>query len=97
MLSGGPPGPGSLSVVDERTGSVVRTARVGVRPMGLALDRVAGRLVVLNDGGAVGQRAADPWGWIPSWARGLLPFIPGPPRDPTIAPASISVLDMTRL
>jgi len=97
MRSGELAGPGSLSVVDERTGSVVRTARVGVRPMGLALDRAAGRLVVLNDGGLVARPAVDPWGWIPSWARGLLPFIPGPPRDPTIAPASISVLDMTRL
>ncbi len=97
MWSGGLAGPGSLSVVDEQTGKVARTVRVGVNPMSLALDRTAGRLVVLNDGGAVGQRAADPWGWIPTWARGLLPFIPGPPRDPAIAPASISVLDVARL
>ncbi len=97
MLSGGLAGPGSLSVVDEQTGKVARTVRVGVNPMGLALDRTAGRLVVLNDGGAVGQRAADPWGWVPTWARGVLPFIPGPPRDPAIAPASISVLDVARL
>jgi len=45
-----PAGPGAVSVVDTRTGQLLRTIRVGVWPMETVLNRTAHRLYVLNEG-----------------------------------------------
>jgi YVTN family beta-propeller protein len=49
-------GTGSVSVLDARTGHVVRTVTVGAAPGPIAVDRQAGRVFVANDwGGACGN------------------------------------------
>jgi len=45
-----PTRPGSVSVIDERTGAVLRTVRVGQGPVSLAFDAPTGRVFVLCAG-----------------------------------------------
>jgi len=53
-----PQGAGSLSTFDAATGALVRTTRVGVGPVQMALDVAAQRLYVLNRGPLDGERNA---------------------------------------
>jgi len=45
-----PRGPGSVSMVDERTGAVLRTVRVGQSPVAIAFDAPTRRVFVLSAG-----------------------------------------------
>jgi hypothetical protein len=46
-------------------------------------------------GGTV--RVPNPWGWVPPWLRSVLPFLPpGLPRTRTV-PASVTIIDTSRL
>ena len=45
-----PSGPGSVSMVDERTGAVLRTVAVGRSPVAIAVDAPTGRVFVLSAG-----------------------------------------------
>jgi len=87
---------GMLSVVDERSGQVVRTLAVGSVPLTLALDRRHDRLLV-GCIGAFGGTPDDPWGWVPSQVRHLLPFLPHPPAPIRTPQGSVLILDTTRL
>jgi DNA-binding beta-propeller fold protein YncE len=92
----GPTGTGSLQVVDERTGALVRTVPVGMGPFIATLDGPARRVLVFNMGGGTVQ-VLDPWSWVPLWLRRVLPFLPpGVPRTRTV-PASVTIIDTARL
>jgi DNA-binding beta-propeller fold protein YncE len=95
--SGAFTGPGLLSVLDERSGKVVRTVAVGVDPVGVVVDRQRERLFVANAGTYGLRRLNDPWGWLPGWLRRRLPLPPLPQPRPFRVPASVSVLDTTHL
>jgi hypothetical protein len=88
--------PGTLSVVDERSGQSVRTLAVGAIPVLLALDRRHDRLLV-GCIGAFGGTPDDPWGWVPGPVRRLLPFLPRPPAPTSTPQGSVMILDTTRL
>ena len=89
---------GAVSVLDARTGRVLRIIPIGVAPTAIAVDERTGRAFVLNAGGAMSIRAADGWSWLPGWLRRRLPFIPAAPSGVRVqvAPASIMVLETTR-
>ena len=93
---GGLTRPGALSVVDERSGQVVRTIATGTVPIALALDRRHDRLLV-GCIGAFGGTPDDPWGWVPGPVRRLLPFLPRPPSPIRTPQGSVMILDTTRL
>jgi DNA-binding beta-propeller fold protein YncE len=92
----GTTGTGSLEVVDERTGTLVRTVPVGMAPYFVALDGPARRALVFNAGGGT-VRVPNPWSWVPPWLRRVLPFLPaGVPRTRPV-PASVTIVDMSHL
>lgn len=70
---GNPTGPGSVSVLDARSGTVLRTVPVGVAPVALAVDQRTGGAVVVNAGGTI--PVANPWSWVPAWIRRHIPWI----------------------
>jgi len=88
--------PGTLSVVDERSGRVVRTFAVGAIPIALGLDRRHDRVLV-ECFGAFGVPPNDPWGWVPRSLRRLLPFVPPPPTPAHPAQGSVMIFDAARL
>lgn len=102
VANAGPLGPigqfmaaGMVSILDERTYAPLTTATVGANPIAIRVDERTGRVFVLNNGSlGVSITPPDPWSWLPSGVRRLLPFLE-PPR-PHIVPASISVLDASR-
>ena len=51
-----------MSVLDARSGVVLRTVVVGVAPIAVAVDERSGRAVVVNAGGPV--RIPDTWGQV---------------------------------
>ena len=89
--TGAPRGPGSVAVLDARSGVVLRTIPVGVAPGAIAVDARAARAIVLNLGGAV--HAPDTWGWMPDWLRQHLPL--GAAQEPAnrIVPGSATVVN----
>jgi DNA-binding beta-propeller fold protein YncE len=92
----GSTGDGSVSVLDARSGSLLHTIGVGRHPISLAVDEATARLFVVNtNAGCV--RAPGLWQYVPSFARRLLPFLPGPPRPTCNQPGSVSVIDTAHL
>jgi len=85
--------PGSVSVLDARTGRVVRTVRVGDLPVAVAVDEQRGRAFVATYGHVV---EADRWAWLPGWLRGRLPCVPPPPVRASAPSSSVSIIDATR-
>lgn len=92
-----------VSVVDARSGAVLRTIPFDGAPVAVAVDELRGRAVVLTSAGAISRPVVgwDPWGawacalrtWLPGPA--LLPLSPTTPRPPTrIVPAGVSVVDI---
>jgi YVTN family beta-propeller protein len=93
--AGNPLGPGRVSVLDTRSGTVLRTVPVGLAPGDVAVDERAGRALVLNLGGTV--HVPDAWTWLPSRLRRLLPFVPRQAPGARMVGGSVTVLDTTRL
>ncbi len=87
-------GAGSVTILDGRTGTVLHTVSSGVFPAQIVVDARRGHAFVVNNGGPV--RAHDAWGWVPSWLRRALPFLPRASGATRQAPSSITVLDTTR-
>lgn len=88
-------GRGSVSVLDARSGVVRRTITVGAAPVSVAVDEPTGHAFVPCEGGTI-PAPDTTWGWLPSWLRRRLPFLPPPgPRTRTL-PASVTVLDPAR-
>lgn len=90
-------GSASLVVLDLRSGRIRRTLALdGVGDGRAYVDDRAGRALVLVSGGpAVAE--PDPYGWLPSWLRRRLPFLPRPHARTRMAPATLTVLDLARL
>jgi len=83
-------GPGTVLVLDARTGASRRTAIVGVAPSAVAVDEASGQAVVVNTGGRVRGRSA--WSWVPG---SLQQWVPASARQPAAAhtdPGSVSVI-----
>ena len=87
---------GSISVLDARTGALLRTVSVGVAPRAIVVDEQTGRAFVLCDGGAITRQPPDPWAWLPRWLRRRLPFLAPPRLQTRVVPPSLTVLDATR-
>lgn len=85
---------GSVSVIDTRSGAVLRTLPAGVAPSAMAVDEGTGRAVIVNTGGQVS--GPDLWGWLPHWLRSRLPFLPGSSSTTRTVPGSVTVIDLSR-
>jgi YVTN family beta-propeller protein len=65
-------GPGTVSVLDARTGAILRTRPVGIAPTSLAVDERTGQVIVVNAGGRV--QVHDAWTWLPGSLQRYVPF-----------------------
>jgi DNA-binding beta-propeller fold protein YncE len=92
--TGMPTGPGTVSVLDGRSGSVLRSFSVGVRPRAIGVDEQSGHVFVANLGGTV--RVSDSWSWVPGWLRHWLPLIPPSGWVYRTSPGSVTILDASR-
>ncbi len=84
-------GPGTVSVLDADSGALLRTARVGVNPVAVAVDGRTGHAFAVNMGGNV--HLSDPWSRWPTWLP-RPPFVPTLPPLVTVVPGSVSMLDV---
>jgi len=91
--NGAATGPGRVTVLDERSGAVLRVVDAGMTPRALGVDTGTGHVVVVDAGGSV--TAPNAWVWIPAAIRARVPFLNSPVRT-RAAPASVSVLDLNR-
>ncbi len=85
-----------VSVLDGRSGALLRTVPLGAGYGSIAVDTQAHRAVVIMSGGQVAP-GPDAWGWVPTKVRRALPFLPQRAPGPRTQPARVSVLDITRL
>lgn len=68
----------SVSLLDARSGAVLRTIGVGCHPISLTVDETTTRLFEVNtNAGCVGR---DPFGWMPGSIRQRLLHIFQPPK-----------------
>jgi DNA-binding beta-propeller fold protein YncE len=88
-------GPGSLQVLDPRTGAVLRTISLGAAPSALVVDERANSVIVVDSGGEV--QATNSLGWLPDGLRQRLPFLPAQKSTTRTEPGSVTVLDLSRL
>jgi YVTN family beta-propeller protein len=90
--NGVPTGHGRVTVLDERSGAVLRVVDAGMTPRALGIDTGTGHVVIADAGGSVSTPNA--WAWIPAGIRRRLPFLNSPLRTRAV-PASVSVLDLS--
>jgi YVTN family beta-propeller protein len=83
-------GPGSLEVLDARSGQIARTITVGIAPSAVAVDERTGDAFVVNAGGPLSR--PDAWAWVPRWMRRWLPFHPSRDAQMRTMPGSLSVV-----
>jgi hypothetical protein len=83
-------GPGSIEVLDARSGQIARTMAVGVAPSAVAIDARTGDAFVVNAGGPLSRPGA--WVWVPRWMRRWLPFLPSRDAQTRTVPGSLSVV-----
>ena len=88
--AGNPVDPGSVEVLDARTGQITRTMAVGVAPSAIAVDERTGDAFVVNAGGPLSRPSA--WAWVPRWARRWLPFLPARDVQTRTVRGSLSVM-----
>jgi YVTN family beta-propeller protein len=88
--AGNPVGPGSVEVLDARSGQVARTMAVGVAPSAVAVDERSGDAFVVNAGGTVSRPGAG--AWVPRWVWRWLPFLPSRNAQTRTVPCSVSVV-----
>jgi len=90
-------GPGGVSVVDARTGRVLRTLALGVAPGPIVLDDRT-RQVFIGDGGDFMPRPpADAWAWVPAQVRRRFSFIPQQAPTARPRPGRVLALDVSHL
>jgi len=92
--SSNPTGAGSMSVLDARDGTILRTISLG-DVTGVAVDARTGRAFVVNRDDRTAP-ASDHWSWVPPWLRGRLPLIPRPAPRTVSLRETVSVLDATQ-
>lgn len=86
-----PVGPGSLVVLDARSGAALNSRSVGGVPVAVAVDPATARIVVASRGGMGDASGAATW--VPGWLRRWLPFLPAPMRT---IPPGVSLLRALR-
>jgi DNA-binding beta-propeller fold protein YncE len=79
---------GSVSVLDARSGALLRTLTAGLSPQAVGVDERSGRAFVVDRGGKL---VRDDWNWLPSWMRGYPPFSQTP--QVVTVPGSIEIID----
>ena len=95
VLTGGWPGTiNHVSILDARTGAILRTLPVGVAANGMAVDEQNGHVFVINGPGFV--ILPDSWAWLPAWLRRRLPFLLPPGRHSHPVPSGVTMIDPTR-
>jgi DNA-binding beta-propeller fold protein YncE len=87
---------GSVSVLDARSGRVLRRIPVGTAPMALAVDETTTRLFVVNeDPERMPGKRPNLWGWIPRAVRRGVPWLSQP--SPQTYNGSVTVIDPSRV
>src|SRR5205823_336523 len=105
-------GDGTVSVLDARTGSVVRTVAVDLHPSALAVDARSGHVFVANEydgsismvdarsGRVLRTMAVDlkAWSrpWLPAWGQQWLARLARPSHPSRVVAGSVSVLDVAQ-
>jgi YVTN family beta-propeller protein len=90
---------GTVTVLDARSGAVLRTVAVGTYPTAIAVDQRAGRAFVVNASGTTVRRSQGWWEQTVQWLQpARLPWLPRPAAPSLIhsATGSVSVLDASR-
>jgi YVTN family beta-propeller protein len=94
-----PLGNGTVTVLDERSGAVLRGVGVGTYPTAIAVDERAGRAFVINASGTTVRTSQGWWEQAVQWLQpARLPWLPRP-ASPSLfhsATGSVSVLDASR-
>jgi len=85
-------GRSSVDVIDTRGGHVVQAMPVGAGGGRFAIDIAGRQVAVLTNGGDIVDRR-DAWGWVPSWARHVLPFLPSASSMRRHVPASLTLFN----
>lgn len=88
-------GEGQITVLNGRTGVLVKRISMGAMLGAIAVDPHAGRVLVVDAGGST--RIPDLWGWMPDAVRRKIPFLPPPGQQTRPVPPRVLVLDATRL
>jgi DNA-binding beta-propeller fold protein YncE len=94
-----PLGNGTVTVLDARSGAVLRTVAVGTFPVAIAVDERAGRAFVVNARGTTVRISQGWWEQAVQWLQpARLPWVPRPASPSLIhsATGSVSVLDASR-
>ncbi len=94
--AGNPTRIGQVTVLDTRSGRVLRTLPVGVDPLETIIDERSGRGLVVNSGGTVAVPLSDPWAWVPAGLRRAFPFIPRVSPRVQSTHGSVSLVDAAR-
>ncbi len=79
---------GTLTVLDARSGAVVKTYQLGFNPTAVAVDARSGRIFIASGVGATVE--PDRWRWLPSWLRDKLPFLPPPGPHVRVRPPGVT-------
>ncbi len=87
-------GPGLVGVLDERSGAIPWTIRVGLGPRAVAVDERTGHAVIATSGGTL--PAPTTWGWLPAWLWQDLPAWLRQGLRTRSMPPGVSVLDLPR-
>jgi YVTN family beta-propeller protein len=94
-----PLGNGTVTVLDARSGAVLRTVPVGTYPTAITVDERAGRAFVVNASGTSVRASQGWWERAVQWLQpARLPWLPRPATPSLIrsATGSVSMLDASR-
>jgi YVTN family beta-propeller protein len=94
-----PLGNGTVTVLDARSGAVLRTIGVGTYPTAITVDERAGRAIVVNASGTTVRTSQGWWEQAVQWLQpARLPWLPRPATPSLIrsATGSVSMLDASR-
>lgn len=87
--------PNSLIVLDGRTGMMQKVVRLGFGEGHIIVSGRTQRALAVVPGQSIVTESTG-WGWIPSWVRRWLPFLPSATRSHTVT-AHLTVIDTSRL
>jgi DNA-binding beta-propeller fold protein YncE len=79
----------TVQVEDMATCTVIQVQTLSRAPVNIAADEASGRLIVEANEIPV---ARDRWGWVPSWLRSRVPFVP---QKSTVRTATAAAVDGT--
>ena len=85
-----------IAMLDTRSGALLRAISTGHPLNNVTIDTGTGHLVTTYDTMGSGQ-PDDRYGWMPSWLRAHLPWIPAPPPPPPALNANQRIITHTAL